>query len=183
MNDKLIFILVSSIVVLVTAVVLIFLLSKKKRITILLKKISLAESEISENLKTKLDIIIRLINIIERELKIESKAFDEIKKINGAKVNNIVLDNILTDGTDEILEFKNDYKELYKTKSFEELIGDLKNTDIYLSGGRKFYNKYATIYNELIKTFPSNMIAKNLCNKALYTENIMEENLKIDFTK
>lgn len=183
MEDKLIFILITSIVVLITTIVLLFLLSKKKKITNLINKISLAETELGENLKTKLDIIIRLINIIERELKIESKAFDEVKKINGNKVNNIILDNILTDGTNEVLEFKNDYKELYKIKSFAELIEDLKNVDIYLNGGRKFYNKYAKIYNDLIKTFPSNIIGKNLCNKAFYTENIMEENLKIDFTK
>ena len=185
MEDKLILIMIISIVVLAIATALIFLLSKKKKITILLNKLCLAESDISENLRIKFDIIIRIINIIERELKIESKTFDEIKRINIENINNIVLDNVLTDGTNEIFEFRGDYKELSKTKSFDGLISDLKEKDIYLSGGRKFYNKYASLYNSLIKTFPTSVIAnyKKLCNKVLYTENIMEENLKIDFTK
>ncbi len=185
MEKKLIVFMIIAGIIFLLFLVLLFLVSKNKKITSLFDKIKISEQKISENLKTKLDLMTRIINIIERELKIESKIFEEVKKIKSEKLSNIALDDLLMDASIEVNELKNDYKELSKTKSFDGLVSDIKDLDIYLTGGRKFYNKYVAIYNNLIKTFPTSMIAKSkkLVYKNLYTENLLENNLKMDFTK
>lgn len=185
MEKNLIVLMIIAIIVFVAAIVFIFFVSKKNKLKSLSDKIAVSEKSISESLKNKLDIITRIINIIERELKIESKTFEEVKKVKIERINYIVLDNILTDASKEITELKSDYKELSKIKSFDGLVKDIKDLDIYISGGRKFYNKYTKVYNSLIKTFPSTIIAKSkkLTHKNLYTENIFDEDLKIGFTK
>ena len=40
------------------------------------------------------------------------------------------------------------------------IIAKIKDVNILLSGGKKFYNNYASTYNDLVKTFPYNLLAK-----------------------
>ncbi len=183
MEKNLILIMILAVIIFLIAIILILFLSSKNKINSLLVKTKLSEQTITENLKSKLDLMVRIINIIERELKIESKVFEEIKRIKSDKFNNVALDSLLMNASKEINEIKSDYKELSKTKSFDGLVSDIKDLDIYLTGGRKFYNKYTAIYNNLIKTFPSSMVAKHkkLTYKSLYAESIMTDDLKIDF--
>lgn len=159
--------------------ILIIHFNNKKRL--LKYKMEISETEINENLKNKFDLVIRSINIIERELKIESKKFEAIKKIKIEKVNSIVFDNLLSEATEEILDIKDDYKELEKIKSFKGLIKDIKELDILLSGGKKFYNKYASEYNDLIKRFPYNIFSKKLQYKQLYMDDLLDEKLETGF--
>ena len=93
----------------------------------------------------------------------------------------INFDNILSDATEEIMDIKDDYKEIVKVKSFKGLINDIKDLDILLSGGKKFYNKYAAEYNNLTKKFPYKLFKRKYPYKQLYLENIMEDNLEMGF--
>lgn len=183
MENNLIILMVLAVIIFLMAIILILFMSGKNKIHSLLIKTKISEQTINENLKSKLDLMVRIINIIERELKIESKVFEEIKRIKSDKFNNVALDSLLMNASKEVNEIKSDYKELSKTKSFDGLVADIKDLDIYLTGGRRFYNKYAAMYNNLIKTFPSSMVAKHkkLTYKNLYAESIMIEDLKIDF--
>ncbi len=180
MEKSLIIVLVIAIIVFIVSIISIFLLANKKKISSLLYRMEISEGVINDNLKNKIDLVIRAINIIERELKIESKKFEKVKKIKSEKLNNIVIDNVLSEATKEIMEIKNDYKELSNKKSFDGIVKDINDLDILLTGGRKFYNKYTTDYNKLIKIFPNNLLKFNYKN--LYSENDTSEDTKIDFT-
>lgn len=181
MGKVLIIILVIAIAVFVLSVISIFILINKKKILTLKYKMEISEQTINENLKAKLDLIIRAINIIEREAKIESKKFEEVKKIKSDKMNNIIVDNLLNEAANEIINIKNDYKELSNTKSFDGIINDIKNLDILLIGGRKFYNKYAISYNKQIKVFPNNLFKKTCSYKNLFSDALYDQYEKIDF--
>jgi len=178
MEKGLIILMVISILVLAGTIITILIVHLKNKVNSLRYKMHVSESGITENLKEKLDLIIRSINIIERELKIESKKFEAVKKIRNEKTNNIVFDNLLAEATDEILDIKDDYKEVEKIKSFKGIINDIKDLDILLSGGKKFYNKYASEYNSLTKKFPYKLFSKKFPHKQLYIDNIMEEKLE-----
>lgn len=178
MEKSLIILVVISALIFISAIITILVLYFKNKIKFLQYKTSISESNINENLKSKLDLVTRSINIIERELKIESKKFEAVKKIRNEKINNIVFDNLLSEATDEIFDIKEDYKEVEKIKSFKGLIADIKNLDILLSGSKNFYNRYASEYNNLTKTFPYNIFKKKYQYKQLYINNIMEEKLE-----
>ena len=168
-------------VIFVVAIISILIINYRNKINSLKYNMNVSNNTIKDNLKNKLDLTIRTINIIERELKLESKKFEAVKKIRNEKINSINFDNILSDATEEIMDIKDDYKEIVKVKSFKGLINDIKELDILLSGGKKFYNKYAAKYNALIKKFPYKLFKKKYPYKQLYFENIMEDNLEMKF--
>ncbi len=168
-------------VIFIAAIISILILNYKNKINSLKYKMSISDKTIKDNLKEKLDLTIRTINIIERELKLESKKFEAVKKIRNEKTNSINFDNVLADATEEIMDIKDDYKEIVKVKSFKGLINDIKDLDILLSGGKKFYNKYAAEYNALVKKFPYKLFKKKYPFKQLYLDNIMEDNLEMNF--
>ncbi len=178
MEKGLIVLTIVLVIIFIVSIISIIIVHFKNKIKSLKYKMEVSESEIIENLSNKLDLVTRSINIIERELKIESKKFEAVKKIKNGKTNNIVFDNLLSEATDEIFDIKDDYKEVEKIKSFKGIINDIKDLDILLSGGKKFYNKYASEYNNLIKRFPYKIFSKKLKYKQLYMDNLLEEKLE-----
>lgn len=178
MGKSLMFLVIISILVFIGAITAILIIYYKNKIKSLQYKMNVSELNINENLKNKLDLVIRSINIIERELKIESKKFEAVKKIKNEKTNNIIFDNLLSEATDEIFDIKDDYKEVEKIKSFKGLINDIKDLDILLLGSKKFYNKYAAEYNNMSKSFPYKLFKNKYQYKQLYIDNIMDEKLE-----
>ena len=181
MEKGYVILVVCAAIVFVVAIISILVINYRNKINSLRYKMGISEKTIKDNLKDKLDLTIRTINIIERELKLESKKFEAVKKIRNEKTNSINFDNILSDATEEIMDIKDDYKEIVKVKSFKGLINDIKELDILLSGGKKFYNKYAAEYNNLTKKFPYKLFKKKYPYKQLYLENVMEDNLEMNF--
>lgn len=181
MEKGYIILVIVAFIIFLAAIIAILVLNYKNKIDSLKYKMSVSDKTIKENLKDKLDLTIRTINIIERELKLESKKFEAVKKIRNEKTNSINFDNILAEASEEIMDIKDDYKEISKIKSFKGLISDIKDLDILLSGGKKFYNKYASEYNNLIKKFPYKFLKKKYPYKQLYFDNIMNENLEMNF--
>lgn len=178
MEKGLIVLVVIALIICIVSIVLIFVIHFKNKMKTLKYRMEISESSIYENLKEKFDLVTRCINIIERELKLESKKFEAVKKIRNEKISNIVFDNVLEDATEEIFDIKDDYKEIEKIKSFKGIINDIKNLNILLSGGKKFYNKYASEYNNLTKAFPYKFLKNKYKYKELYLNNIIDEKLE-----
>ena len=55
---------------------------------------------------------------------------------------------------------KNDYPELSAIKEYKELYKRLLENDEKISAAKKYYNKYTSSLNALVKKFPSNIISK-----------------------
>ena len=68
---------VSGVLVLVISITLIFFISKGERVVNLVYKFNMCEKEIIEFLNNKESLILRVIGIIERELKSEFKVFED----------------------------------------------------------------------------------------------------------
>ncbi len=178
MGKGLIILMVLCVVIFIGSIMFILITNYKNKVLSLTYKMRVSDKSIKDNLNDKFDLVTRSINIIERELKIESKKFEAVKKIRNEKINNIKFDNVLSEATEEIFNIKDDYKEIEKIKSFKGIINDIKDLDIMLSGAKKFYNKYASEYNSLAKRFPYKLFSKKLPYKQLYIDNIMEEKLE-----
>ena len=52
-----------------------------------------------------------------------------------------------------------DYDSLEKNKDFTNIINSLYDSDEKLEAAKSFYNKYTSKLNEVIRKFPSNIIA------------------------
>ena len=70
------------------------------------------------------------------------------------------LERKLNDSIILIDKIKEDYKEQTDTKDLRSLNNEIKRADEKISAAKKYYNKYVSISNELVRKFPSNIIAK-----------------------
>lgn len=154
------FLFIFGLIIILTCLISIFFLSKNEIITILVYKTGICESDMDDRLKNKEDLIIRCINIINRQLKLEIKIFDEVKNIKSSKLNNYEKDKLLSSAQMEINKIYSDNPELKNIKSFDGIIKDLEKIEIEMISLRTLYNKCACEFNNYLDKFPYGLICK-----------------------
>ena len=154
------FLFVVGVVVLVFCLVGIYFLSKNEFITTIIFKIGMCESDINERLIVKEDYVLRCINIINRQLKLDIKIFEDVKNIKSNKLNNYDKDKVLNDAFVEIKKIYVDNPNLKKVKSFDGIIKDIENIEIELISLRTLYNKWSCEFNNISVKFPYSVICK-----------------------
>lgn len=164
------FLFVLGVIIILFCLVAIFFLSKGEMITILMYKTGICENDMSDRLKSKEDLIIRCINIIIRQLKLDIKIFDEVKNIKANKLNNYEIDKLLSDAHKEICKIYTDNPSLKDVKSFDGIVRDLEKLEIEMISLRTLYNKCACEFNNYHSKFPYSLICKvkKFSMKSLY---------------
>ena len=124
-------------------------------------KIKINESEgiIDELLRKKYDTLNLLRDVIIDETKLPSKTFDEYKKLKELNISSFDLERSLTEYNRLINKIQNDYEELSKDTRFNNYYSDIYKVNEKLEAAKSFYNKYTSLLNKLVKSFPSNIIA------------------------
>lgn len=139
------------------AIVYIFYFNRLQDIKL---KIDESESIIDESLRNKYDIIVdikSIINKLVKNNKINFKDLDMLKELN---LSNFDLDRRLNDYMNLIEQIINDYKTVKENKELNEKLDEMERIDEKITSAKTFYNKYITESNELVRKFPSNIVAK-----------------------
>lgn len=126
----------------------------------LYNKVSTSEEESFEKLKNKYNLIIRSIKLIENKFKIESKTFEEVKKVKIDSISSFKHDKLLNKCYSEILQIKSDNNKSKEIKSFKDIIDEYEENELHIISLRTYYNKYTLEFNKLIKKIPYNIVAK-----------------------
>lgn len=121
-------------------------------------KIEKAESTIDEALRQKYDCIVRLNNLIKKVVT-KKDYLKEYIELKNKRISNYDLDRKLTEAVNTILDVKNDYSEL-DTKEFNKELKLINKLNEELTSSKNYFNKNTSELNELIRKFPSNIIAK-----------------------
>lgn len=124
-------------------------------------RINEVESIIDSKLRNKYDLINRAIPIIKSNIDKdnEKKLFDEIIKLRSRKISNFELYRILTGASIELDSLKNEYEELQKSEEIRKIIKQIEEIDDKVDNCLEYYNENISIYNSLLKKFPSNVVA------------------------
>ena len=152
------FLFVLGVIVLVGCLLGIYIINKNEVVTMLVYKTGMCESDIDERLKNKEDFILRCVNIINRQIKLDIKIFDEVKNIKANKLNNYEKDKVLSSAFLEIEKIYSDNPELKKVNSFDGIIKDIEKLEIELISLRTLYNKWVCEFNNLCVKFPYKVI-------------------------
>lgn len=123
-------------------------------------KIEQAESIIDDTLRNKFDLLVKVSAIYKSYAKNTKEYFKTLDDVKDRKITNFDFDRKLTETFNTILELKNDIKDLQDDKDFKRLVNDIKEADEKLNAAKIYYNKYTNLQNELVRTFPSNVIGK-----------------------
>lgn len=124
-------------------------------------RINEVESIIDSNLRSKYDLINRAIPIIKTNIddKEDKDIFGEIVKLRSRKIGNFELYRVLIEASNELNGLKEKYPKINDSEEMQKIISQIDDIDIKVDNSIGYYNDNITIYNSLLKKFPSNIIA------------------------
>lgn len=121
-------------------------------------KIEKAEGIIDENLRQKYDLIAKM-NIAIKKVVTKKDYLKDYIDLKDKRISNYELDRKLTEAMNIILEVKNDFNEL-DNKEFNSNLKEINSINETLTSCKTYYNKNTTELNQIIRKFPSNIVAK-----------------------
>lgn len=122
-------------------------------------RINEVESIIDSNLRNKYDLLNRAVPIIKVNMKEEKGIFEEIVKLRSRKIGNFELYRVLTRTSLEFNAIKKEIPEIDKSDEIKKISRQIIDIDIAIDNAIDYYNENITIYNKLLKKFPSNIVA------------------------
>ena len=125
----------------------------------LIIRINESESCIDTVLRKRFDLLNKSIGIIESNCN-EKNVLEMIVKLRSRKLSNFELDRQLYEAINIFNTYKESYKELQQNEGFIKIEIGLNESEAEICALRKYYNDIITDYNKLVRSFPSNLVAK-----------------------
>lgn len=119
-------------------------------------KLEEAKNSIELQLQKKCELFDKIRSIISKELKY-NELFDYLD--NSKDYTLIELNDLYAKAYNELFKLVDDNEELIKNNDFSDILDKINNNETDLTAAINFYNDSAVIYNELVSSFPSNIIA------------------------
>lgn len=123
-------------------------------------RINESEANIDAILRKRFDLLNKSIGIIKSNTKTKDEVLGSISKLRSRKLTNFELDRLLYDAINEFESYKERYESLKKSDKYLKIEVSLHESEAEIEAFRKYYNDIITDYNKLVRTFPSNLIAK-----------------------
>lgn len=145
-------------------------------------RINEAEANIDSTLRKRFDLLNKSIGIIKAITK-KDNILDIIVKLRSKKLTNFELDRQIYEAINEFSKYKEDYPDLKTNEGFMKIELGINETEAEIVASRKYYNDIITDYNKLVRTFPSNVVAKmsKYKVKPYFDGKNMEDNIVNDF--
>lgn len=126
-----------------------------------------AWSDITVQLKRRLDLIPNLVSSVKGYAKHEAEVLQNVAKERAGTVNNSVAEaakteNMLTDALKSVFAVAESNPDLKANTNFLQLQEELVDTEDKIQASRRFYNGAARELNIKVKVFPTNIFAKKL---------------------
>lgn len=135
--------------------IIIVLYHNKFRISVV--KMEEAENNIDLFLQKKLELLKRARKVIAKELKMED-FLEELDSDTVLELNHFELNELLKHSYNEFFKTLDDNEKLFKSEALTQIIEELNSNEIDLVAAVKFYNDTVVTFNQLIVSFPSNII-------------------------
>jgi LemA protein len=124
-----------------------------------------AWSGIDVQLKRRSSLIPNLVESVRGYATHEHEVFSEVSQARGAMakasgpVAASAADQVLTGALGRLMAVAEAYPQLQAAASFQQLQGELSDTEEKIAYARQFYNQNVLDYNTRIQTFPGNQMA------------------------
>ena len=122
-------------------------------------RINEVESMIDGYLRNKYDLINKCIPIVKNDIKDDRELFEEIVKLRSRKIGNFELYRVLIRASNELNGLKHDFPSLEKNDELKKICKQIEDIDTKIDNSTQYYNDNISIYNSLLKKFPSNIVA------------------------
>lgn len=145
-------------------------------------KIDQAEVLIDDALRNRYDILINIDKLFIKEIDKKS-FFKDLDKLKDTNISNFDLDRKLVEYFNLISQIKSDHKEIAENTDLKSLLSQDKKVVEKLTAAKSYYNKYTSELNDLIRAFPSNIIARihGINIKSFFDGKNLEDDIVDDF--
>lgn len=147
------------------------------RIQFSIVKVSEAEDNLKILLDNKFELIRRIAKSVNDFTKGKHSDLKEILTIEKETFSSFVLDEKLDKAQIVIVDYLDGNNKLNKKDTIIEVKDELYDCNNDLTAAKRYYNENVTIYNQLIKSFPANLIAlfMKIKTKEFYNEKKEEQ--------
>jgi LemA protein len=124
-----------------------------------------AWSDITVQLKRRLDLIPNLVNSVKGYATHEKEVFERVTEARANALNaqgvkeTAKAENQFEDALKSLFAVAESYPQLRASENFQQLQAELTDTEDKIMASRRFYNGAARELNIKIHTFPSNLVA------------------------
>lgn len=129
-----------------------------------------ALSDITVQMKRRLDLIPNLVNTVKGYAKHEKETLENVTKARSAVMDapkgdlhqQAEANNMLTNTLKSLFAVAESYPELKANENYLQLQGELTDTEDKIQASRRFYNGNVRDFNSKLQVFPTNLIGKML---------------------
>lgn len=159
-------IIIGIVVILIIFIIIFSIYSNKFHFAII--KIEKAEEDIDMYLQKKKDLLDRTRPIIKKELKLKNfltELDDDLSEKNNFEVN-----DFLRKMYNDLFKILDENEKLFKSDALVSILDNLNDNEEQIVGAIKFYNDTVVDFNQLVMSFPANMVAfiKRYKKKSFY---------------
>ena len=154
-------------------------------------KVDNAWSQIDVQLQRRFDLIPNFVETLKGYATHETETLEKVTQLrtSWAKADTVAekanLDNQLSSALKTIMAVSENYPDLKANQNFMQLAEELRNTENRIAFSRQFYNDSATMYNQKLLMFPTNIIANMFHFEQRELFEVQNEeaknNVKVDF--
>lgn len=167
----------------IVVLILIFLWATYNSLVTLRIRVDKALSEITVQLKRRLDLIPNLIETVKGYASHESGVFERVTEARAQVVNakgvqeTAAAENQFEGALKSLFAVAESYPDLKANTNFLELQKELVDTEDKIQAARRFYNSGVESLNTKIQTFPHNVVASmfRFTNREFYKVDADEE--------
>ena len=121
-------------------------------------KIAEAENNIDILFEKKIQLLERARSIVKKELKLK-EFLEDIDFLKETTINHFEINNSLKALHNELNKMLDEHEKLYKSEALLSIIDEINGNEEAILGSTKFYNDNVVIFNQLVGSFPSNIVA------------------------
>ena len=149
----------------VAGVLVLILVAIYNRLVRLRNRTDNAWAQVDVQLKRRYDLIPNLVETVKGYASHERATFEEVVKARSVAqeatgiAEQAAAENVLTGALRKLFALAEAYPELRASENFQQLQGELAETENKISISRQIYNDSTLTYNNAVQTVPSNLVA------------------------
>lgn len=173
------------IIVAIALIVVIWYISTLNKLNRMIVKVDESLSGIDVALTKRYDVLTKMIDVVKGYAKHEKDTLFEVIKLRSnmtlkekSKANQVMDENLK-----KINIVAESYPELKSSENYKALQLSISDVEEHLQAARRLYNSNVSLYNQLLVTFPSSLVANNkgMTKKEFFeADEIKREDVKID---
>ena len=142
----------------IIGIILIILITIYNKFQWFIIKLNKGETILSTALDKKYNILLRYIEYLKTTIKIKNDEFEEFKLLN-TKIPISKLNKKINEMNNAINKVMDNNENLLQDETIININKELLEVNISINGSKKYYNDNLIIYNQLVNSFPSKIIA------------------------